>query len=249
MAKTYDIIMEKFSKGEKQLFSLIDPLDYPSIDKAIATAKDSYEAGADAILIGGSLGVQGEILDTVAKRIKENVSIPVILFPGNIATVTRFADAIYFMSLINSRNPYWITRAQMLSAPVIKQMKIEMLPVAYIVVEPGGTVGWVGDVDIIPRAKPKIAAAFAMAAEALGFKFILTDTGSNPSDGHIPLEFISTVKKSISIPYIVAGGIRTPEQAKSVVKAGADIIQIGTAFEADLKKEKMKQFVDAIKKK
>ena len=88
-----------------------------------------------------------------------------------------------------------------------------------------------------------------MAAEGMGFKFVLTDTGSNPKDGHIPLDFITTVKKSISIPYIVGGGIRTPEQARNVVKAGADIIQVGTAFESDVKKEKMKQFVDAIKKK
>jgi phosphoglycerol geranylgeranyltransferase len=249
MGKVYDYLMDKFGRGEKMLFSLIDPLDYPSVDNAVATGANAAEAGADAVLIGGSLGVQGELLDSVTKRIKEKVNVPVILFPGNIATVTRYADAIYFMSLLNSRNPYWITRAQMMAAPVVKKMGIETLSTAYIVVEPGGTVGWVGDVDIIPRAKPKIAAAFAMVAETFGFKFILTDTGSNPKDGHIPLEFISAVKKTISIPYIVAGGIRTPEQAKAVVKAGADIIQVGTAFESDGKKDKIRAFVDAVKKK
>jgi phosphoglycerol geranylgeranyltransferase len=248
MGKTYDYIMGKFNKGEKMLFSLIDPLDYPSVDKAVETARNADEAGADVILIGGSLGVQGELLDGVTKRIKESVHVPVILFPGNIATLTRYADAIYFMSLLNSRNPYWITRAQMMAAPVVKKMGIEALPVGYIVVEPGGTVGWVGDVDIIPRTKPKIAAAFAMVAETFGFKFVLTDAGSNPKDGHIPLEFISAVKKSISIPYIVGGGIRTPEQARAVVKAGADIVQVGTAFEGDGKRDKIKQFVDAVKK-
>jgi phosphoglycerol geranylgeranyltransferase len=249
MGKTYDYVMGKFNNGEKMLFSLIDPLDYPSVDKAVETAKNADEAGADIILIGGSLGVQGELLDSVAKRIKESIHVPLVLFPGNIATVTKYADAIYFMSLLNSRNPYWITRAQMLAAPVVKKMGIEAISTAYIVVEPGGTVGWVGDVDIIPRAKPKIAAAFAMVAETFGFKFVLTDTGSNPKDGHIPLDFISAVKSSISIPYIVGGGIRTPEQARAVVKAGADIIQVGTAFESDAKKEKIRQFVDAIKRK
>lgn len=249
MGKTYDYIMGKFNNREKMLFSLIDPLDYPSVDKAVETAKNADEAGADVILVGGSLGVQGELLDSVAKRIKESIHVPLVLFPGNIATVTRYADAIYFMSLLNSRNPYWITRAQMMAVPVVKKMGMETLSTAYIVVEPGGTVGWVGDVDIIPRAKPKIAAAFAMVAETFGFKFILTDTGSNPKDGHIPLEFISAVKKTISIPYIVAGGIKTPEQAKAVIKAGADIIQVGTAFESDGKKERMRQFVDAVKKK
>jgi len=59
--------------------------------------------------------------------------------PGNIATITRYADAIYFMSLLNARNPYWIIQAQMLAAPIIKHLKLETLPVGYIVVAPGGT--------------------------------------------------------------------------------------------------------------
>ena len=97
-------------------------------------------------------------------------------------------------------------------------------------VEPGGTVGWVGDARTVPRSKPKLAGALALAAQYMGFHFVITDTGSNPKEGHVPLEIIKAVKSSITIPYIVAGGIRTPEEAKNVVKAGADIIQVGTAF-------------------
>ncbi len=50
----------------------------------------------------------------------------------------------------------------------------------------------------------------------------------------------------LDIPYIVAGGIRTPEQAKSVLKAGADIIQVGTAFEGGSGAQKVKDFVKAV---
>jgi len=246
MNKVIKYIYEKFENEEKMLFTVLDPLDHKDVEHAVETAKRTYEGGADAILIGGSTGVQGEILDGVTKRVREVVDIPIILFPGNIGTVTKYADALYFMSLLNSRNPYWITRAQMLAAPVVKRLGIEAIPTAYIVVEPGGTVGWVGDVDLIPRNKPKIAAAFALAADMMGFKLIITDAGSNPKEGHIPLEMIKSVKSVITKPYVVAGGIRTPEQAKNVVKAGADIIQVGTAFEKDAGK-RIKMFIKAIK--
>lgn len=229
------------------LFSVIDPMDYRSLEDAVKNAKNCSDAGVDVILIGGSTGVQGEILDGVTKQIKQIVSVPVVLFPGNIGTVTKYADAVYFMSLLNSRNPYWITKAQMLAAPMVKHYNVEPLPVGYMVVEPGGTVGWVGDVDLIPRDKPKIAGAMALAAEYMGFRFILTDAGSNPKEGHIPLEMVKTVSSLISVPYIVAGGIRKPDEAKSLIKAGADILQVGTAFENDGSVEKIKQMVKAVR--
>ncbi|MGC8648937.1 MAG: geranylgeranylglyceryl/heptaprenylglyceryl phosphate synthase [Candidatus Micrarchaeia archaeon] len=216
------------------LFSLIDPLDYNSTEDAVKTAKGMSDGGADVILIGGSIGAQGEILDNIAKEIKENIEVPLILFPGNIATITRYADAIYFMSLLNARNPYWITQAQMLAAPAIKNINIEPLPIGYILVSPGGTAGWVGDVNLVPREKPKIATALALAGEFLGNRFILTDTGSNPSlqgYGPIPKDMIRSVKSSITVPYIVGGGITKVEELREAYLSGADIVQIGTAFE------------------
>lgn len=241
-------VLETLETQGALMFSLIDPLDYPSIDKAAETAKLANEGGTDLILVGGSMGVQGDVLDEVTKKIKEVVNVPVILFPGNIGTITRYADAIYFMSLINSRNTYWMTMAQTLAAPVILKSKIEPLPVGYIVVEPGGTVGWVGDVNLIPRNKPKVAAALAMSAQFAGSRFIITDTGSNPPQGHVPLDLVSMVRKSITVPYIVAGGIRSPEAAANIIKAGADIIQIGTMLEkASDVKDKVTKIVRAVR--
>ncbi len=245
--KTERYIIEELSTKKGLLFALIDPLDYPTPEQAVKTAKNADEADADVILIGGSTGVQGDPLDTVAKAIKENVSKPVVLFPGNIGTLTKYADAVYFMSMLNSRDPYWISGAQMLAAPLVRHYKVEPLPVGYVVVDPGGTVGWVGDAKRIPRDKPKLAAAFGMAAEYMGFRFFITDAGSNPKDGHVPLEIVKAVKSSITIPYIVAGGIRTTEEARNVIKSGADIIQVGTAFEKDGSAEKIKAMVKAVR--
>lgn len=221
------------SKGA-MLFSLIDPVDYKTPDEAVRTAKAAANGGADVVLLGGSTEAQGEVLDSVALGIKDEIDVPLILFPGNIATISRHADAIYFMSMLNARNPYWIIQAQMLSAPTVKKFNIEPLPVGYIVVQPGGTVGWVGDANSIPREKPKIAASLAMAGEYLGNRFIITDTGSNPrlqNSGPIPKEMIRMVKSAITVPYIVGGGIISAQELRDAYSSGADIVQIGTAFE------------------
>ncbi len=237
------------SKGA-MMFTLIDPDDYRSTDEAVKTAHACINGGTDVILVGGSIGAQGGMLDEVTEGVRDLSDIPVILFPGNIATLTRYADAVYFMSLLNARNPYWITQAQMLAAPLIKKLGIEPLPVGYMVVHPGGTVGWVGDVNLVPREKPKIAAALAMAGEYLGNRFILTDTGSNPrlfNYGPIPNELIRSVKSAITVPYIVAGGITTTKELSDVYRSGADIVQVGTAFEGGNAAKAAKLFAEVTK--
>jgi phosphoglycerol geranylgeranyltransferase len=251
MGKTELYINEVLSTKGAMFFSVIDPVDYPSNADAIKTAKAVSNGGADAILLGGSTGAQGELLDDTAKEIKEEIDVPLIVFPGNIATITKHADAIYFMSLLNARNPYWITHAQMLSAPIIRSMSIEPLPVGYIVVYPGGTVGWVGDVNFVPREKPKIAAALALAGEYLGNRIILTDAGSNPrlqNSGPIPKEMIRAVKSVITVPYIVAGGVATEKDLADAYSSGADIVQIGTAFENAQNASKKARLFSAVAK-
>jgi phosphoglycerol geranylgeranyltransferase len=246
--------VEKYLRDKRQeegalFFAIIDPLDYASLADASRAAKDACEAGADLIVVGGSTGVQGQALDLTVSKIKEVVDIPINLFPGNIATMTSKADSIYFMSMLNSRNPYWISGAQTLAAPVIKKIGIEPLPVAYLVVGDGGTVAWVGDSKPIPLNKPKLAAAMALAAEYMGFRFIFTDAGSNPPEP-VPPEMVRAVRSVISPDtfYIVAGGIRTEAQVRAAVKAGADAVQIGTAIEnaADVK-SKVQRLVNAVK--
>lgn len=246
--KVEKYINEEIARKGGLLFALIDPVDYKAPQEAISAGLQSSEGGADIILIGGSMGAQGELLDSVTKGIKDKASVPVVLFPGNISTLTAYADAVYFMSLLNSRNPYWVSQAQMLAAPLVRRMGIEALPVGYIVIEPGGTVGFVGDARLVPRDRPQIAAAMAMAAELSGFRMVLTDSGSNPATGHMPLEMVSAVAKAISVPYIVGGGVRTPKEAGAVIAAGAGAVQVGTALESggDLKK-RVSEMVKAIR--
>ncbi|MCD6414912.1 MAG: geranylgeranylglyceryl/heptaprenylglyceryl phosphate synthase [Candidatus Diapherotrites archaeon] len=235
-------------RGEGMLMILIDPCDHPSPDVAAQVAKESVEGGADLILVGGSIGAQGELLDTTTKLIRENVNVPINLFPGNVATITKHADSIYFMTMLNSRDPYWLSTAQTISAPVIKSYGLEPLPTGYIVIEPGGSVGWVGNANLVPRWRPNIAAALALAGQYMGNRFILTDCGSASPQGPMPIEMVKAVAETIDVPYIVGGGIRKLDEAKNIVKAGANAIQIGTLMEGNKNvKETVQKFKNAIK--
>jgi len=249
IGKVEKYLLQKRSEDGALFFAVIDPLDYATLEDASNSARQAYEAGADMIVVGGSTGVQGQALDITVSEIKKAVKVPVNLFPGNIATVTGKADSIYFMSMLNSRNPYWISGAQTLAAPVVKKLGIEALPVAYLVVGEGGTVAWVGDAKPLPPHKPKLAAAMALAAELMGFRFILTDAGSNPPEPVSP-EMVGAVRSAISKEtfYIVAGGIKTEAQVRADIKAGADAVQVGTAIEnAKDVREKVSKLVKAVK--
>ncbi|OED30644.1 geranylgeranylglyceryl/heptaprenylglyceryl phosphate synthase [Methanosphaera sp. WGK6] len=231
-------------KNHKLHLTLIDP-DEQTPEQAVKIAKEAKRAETDAILVGGSITNQEE-LDLTVKALKENVDLPVLLFPGNISGVSKYADALLFMSLLNSTNPYWITGAQALSAPAVKKMGIETIPMGYLIVEPGGTVGWVGDAKPIPRNKSDLAVAYSLAAEFLGMRVIYLEAGSG-ADTHIPLDFIMKVKKLTNLIVIVGGGIRTAEDAREVKEAGADIIITGTVVEESSNVyEKIKELTDAI---
>ena len=203
-------------KEHKLHFTLIDP-DEQTPQEAVEIAKQAKKARSDAILVGGSITDQ-EDLNITVKSIKEEVDLPVILFPGNISGVSKYADALLFMSLLNSTNPYWITGAQALSAPSIKKMGIETIPMGYLIIEPGGTVGWVGDSKPIPRKKSDLAVAYALAAEFLGMRVIYLEAGSG-ADSHIPVDFIMKVKKLTNLMVIVGGGIKTAQDALEVKEA------------------------------
>ncbi len=247
IGKVEKYINDKIAKDSAILSVIIDPVDYKTPEDAIKTGVAAADSGADIVAVGGSIGAQGHLLDSVTKAIKEKVSVPVVLFPGNIATITPYADAIYFMSLLNSRNPYYITQAQTLAAPLIKKLNIEPLPIGYIVIEPGGTVGWIGDANAVPRNKPQIAASLALAGQYSGHRIIFTDAGSAAS-APVHVEIVAAVKKHIDIIYLVAGGIRTPQQAAEIIKAGADWVQIGTAAEQSSNvSSTISKFVKAIK--
>ena len=228
--------------------TLIDP-DSQSSDTAGSMAAQAAEGGTDAIMVGGSTGAGGTVLDKTLKAIKEHTDLPTILFPASAGGVSVHADAIFFMSLLNSRDVNYITTNQALGAPLVKKFGVEAISMAYIIIEPGGTVGWVGDARLIPQKKPALAVAYALAGKYMGMHYIYLEAGSG-ADSPIPAAMVGAVKQSVGeeTKVIVGGGIRTGEVAARLVKAGADMIVTGTIVEqvSDIK-SKISELVGAIK--
>lgn len=211
-------------------FGLIDPPGN-DVKKAIKYAKAFEEGGADVILIGGSLGAaSGEVLDKAIKKMKNKTSLPVMLYPGNISGFSRQADALYYMSLMNSRNPYWITGAQSLAAPEIKKADVDAIPTSLLIIEPGETVGYIGDAKPIPAHKPDIASAHALAGEMMGHRVTILERGSGAPAPPSPKMFKATKKVTDNL-VICAGSNKNIGDIKQTVKAGADGVHIASIIE------------------
>jgi phosphoglycerol geranylgeranyltransferase len=246
MESVFTYIFNKLKK-EPLHFALIDPDDaQPDTIPKIASCIE--KAGSDAIMVGGSTSAVGTQNDIIIQAIKKGTSLPIIIFPGGSSAVSPYADAIFFMSILNSRNPYFITKAQALGAKAVKMYQLETISMGYLIIEPGETVGWIGEADCIPRQKSQIAVAYALAAQYLGMKLVYLEAGSG-AESPVPADMVNLVCNMVDIPVVVGGGIRSPEQVTPLVKAGADIIVTGTIIEksGDIS-ETLSSIVKAVKK-
>jgi phosphoglycerol geranylgeranyltransferase len=247
---TYKYILDKLNKEGALHFSLIDPDPIKqSAKKAAKMAKYAEKAGTDAILIGGSTVFDQRFVDDTIIAIKEVVDVPVIIFPGGFSNVSKEADAILFMSLLNSEDPYFIIGQQALASYTVKRANLEPISTGYLIIEPGATAGWIGKARLLPRNKPKLTAAYSLAAEMLGYKIIYLEAGSGAE--RIPIDIIQLCSNFVNIPIIVGGGVNSKEIAKEFVKAGADIIVMGTFLENNILKDdgdSLKIIIDEIKK-
>ncbi len=225
-------IIDLFNKKEKQLAVLVDP-DKVTPEQLVDIAKIAEGAGVNFLFVGGSL-LTNDFLFQSIRILKENCSLPVVLFPGSSYQISRNADALLFLSLISGRNADMLIGMHVLSAPYIKLSGLETIPTGYMLIDSGKptSVTYMSNSFPIPNDKKDIAACTAMAGEMLGLRTIFMDAGSGASQS-VPEEMIEFVKGSIDVPLIVGGGIRTAEKAKQVIKAGADIIVVGNRFEED----------------
>jgi phosphoglycerol geranylgeranyltransferase len=217
-------------------FSLLDP-DKQKPELAGSIAKTAEEVGSSAIMVGGSTLVSQEQVDETVKAIKKHSKLPVILFPSSAKFLSKYADAVFFMSLLNSRNLAFVIREHVKGASFVKQSGIEPISMGYVIVEPGMTVGEVGEVDLIKKDDNDTAVGYALAAQYLGMNFFYLEAGSGAT-APVSDEMISAVKKNINIPLIVGGGIRDAKTAGQKAKAGADIVVTGTKLEEEKNLEK-----------
>ena len=223
-------VQHKTAKGIKQLAVLIDPDFEQGLSKTVDICNRTQ---VDYIFVGGSLVTEGNT-DRCVATIKQLTDIPVLLFPGSTMQLTERADALLLLSLISGRNPDLLIGKHVESAPFIKKSGLEVIPTGYMLVDGGKitSVQYISNTLPIPADKPDIAMATALAGELLGLQLIYMDAGSGAATP-INEEIISRVKKHVSIPVIVGGGIRSTKHAVAAWNAGADVVVIGNAVEKD----------------
>jgi phosphoglycerol geranylgeranyltransferase len=215
----------------RQIAVLVDP---DRIDEnKISFLADLADKGLiDFFLVGGSL--VSEPVEPVVRKFKELTKVPIILFPGSVLQVSPLADAIFLLSLISGRNPDYLIGNHVTIAPFLKKSGIEVISIGYILVENGKTtsVEYISNSRPIPADKHDIIVATAIAGEMLGNKMIYLESGSgalNPAN----VETVKLLKKNISIPLIVGGGIRSVQTAVELCEAGADILVLGSVMEEE----------------
>jgi phosphoglycerol geranylgeranyltransferase len=211
-------------------------------------AKELERLGASGLLIGGSSVTDQIELSQTISQLKSNISIPVILFPGNVTGVVPGADAILFNCLLNSENSYYITGAQAQGALIINKFNLEAIPTGYLIIGDGSTASFIGQARFIPYEKTGIAVMYALAAKYMGMRFLYLEAGSGASH-HVHPEMIAAVRKHYDGVLIVGGGITDPEVASQVANAGADILVIGTLIERSVNwKDEFNKIIKKIQK-
>ncbi len=228
----YTGLLAARQQGEKRLAILIDP-DKLRLRRLEQVVELAVAAGVHYFFIGGSL-VVNDMLDTVLSGIRERCSIPLVLFPGNSFQLSYRADALLFLSLISGRNPELLIGQHVIAAPFLKMSPLEIISTGYLLIDGGvqTAVQYMSNTYPIPANKDDIAACTALAGELLGLKMIYLDAGSGARNA-VPEGMIESVRGAVSVPLLVGGGIRTPEQAAAKLRAGADMLVVGNAIEQD----------------
>lgn len=231
MGPVESILLKSIQKKGCIHLALFDP--EKSRRNLSTTCKDLEELGTTAIMVGGSTVASSQELDQMIKAIRDSCSLPTILFPNGLSGISRLADAIFFMSLLNSSQPHYITGAQALGAPVVKRYKLEPIPLGYILVgEYSTAVSSVSRAELIPYSRPEVAASYALAAQYFGMHFVYLEAGSG-AGRPVEASMVKNVSSELDIPLIVGGGIRTHQQAQELAGAGASAIVTGTVLERE----------------
>lgn len=245
IGKILQQILEAKSQNRKAHWVLLDPDDF-TIVNAVKTARVSQDHGVSALLVGGSL-IHSDDIDIFVKSLREAVSIPVIIFPGDATQLSKHASALLYLSLISGRNPVNLIGEHVKAAPIIRKHGLEPISTGYMLIESGAvtSVEFMSDTRPLPRNKPNIAAAHALAAQYLGMQMIYLEAGSG-AEISVPKELIYAVRSCVDIPIIVGGGIRDKNTAIEKLNAGADIIVTGNLLQKENGLEIMKEIAQAV---
>lgn len=223
-------IKKSVAQGKKLLAILIDPQS-TSLEEIPELCKRIDNNKADFIFVGGSDVTPG-LTETIVKEINTCIAIPIVLFPGDYTQITKRADALLFLSLLSGRNPEYLIEQQIKAVPLLKETSLEVIPTGYILIDGGvsSSVIRVSKTKPIAQHNTALAVDTAIAGMYKGKKLIYLEAGSGAKEP-VNMKLLAKVKRAVTIPVIVGGGIRTKEQLNNAYANGADLVVIGTAFE------------------
>jgi phosphoglycerol geranylgeranyltransferase len=232
MTNIYQNIIQSKEANQKMLAILIDP-DKVNVREIESLVEKINQSPATHIFVGGS-SFDGNHLDELIQKLKQNTKLPILLFPGNPSQISNKADGILFLSLLSGRNPDFLIEHQVNAVPILKKTNLEIISTGYLLIESGTetAVERVSKTKPLAISNPNYIVQSAQAAEMLGNKLIYLEAGSGAKNP-VPLNIVTLVSKNTNIPLIVGGGIRSLAEIEKTFKAGADIVVIGTAFEND----------------
>jgi len=243
--KIFNSLLEKVNQKGAAYLVLIDP-DTRTGDELVDFVKVIFDRGVDAILVGGSLILDAGFQSAI-DLVRKNSTLPVIIFPGSLQQLSLRADAILYLSLISGRNPNYLFGDHVIAAPMIRKLGIEPISTGYMLFESGRTTTaeFMSNTRPLPVRKPEIAMAHALAAQYMGMQTVYMEAGSG-ADHSIPADLVKAVSSYIDIPVIVGGGIRTPEDARSKIEAGAKFLVTGNVFDDPKNIGLIDEFVRAV---
>jgi phosphoglycerol geranylgeranyltransferase len=210
---------------------LLDPDSLPAHELA-ATAREVQHAGADLLLVGGSSAAPG-VFEAGMKSIREQSTLPVVLFPGSYHQVVAGAHGILFTTLLSGRNPQYLAEEQVKGASRVVAHGIEPLPTAYLLVESGvpTTVQKVSGTQPLARDDMERVMHHVWAARMMGMRWAYLEAGSGAQDP-VPVEMLRRVISEGGVNVIVGGGLRTPEAIRERAALGPAMIVTGNVIES-----------------
>lgn len=224
----YEHIIRNKKKNKKLFAVLIDPDKFNSF-----VVEEAHRCKVDFLFIGGSM-LKENIFKQCIGKIKRLTNIPLVIFPGSHEQISEQANALLLLSLLSGRNPDYLIGEHIKAAHRLKKSKLEIIPTGYLLIGGGKNI----TTQKITKTKPiayadvDLAVSTAIAGELLGMKLIYLEAGSG-THKTVNARVIQNVKRNISIPLIVGGGIDTPEKATAAYNAGADLVVVGNAIEKD----------------
>jgi putative glycerol-1-phosphate prenyltransferase len=227
----YRKVLLKREQKHKMLAVLVDP-DKCKGREVISLISVLKFHTPDLIFIGGSHITSST--DSLIEMFKAEIDTDFILFPGNANQFSSKVDAMLYLSLLSGRNAEYLIGQHVSSAKAIKESKMEVIPTSYILIDGGSasSVEYMSNTRPIPRDKTSIAVSTAIAGELLGMHLTYLEAGSGAKHV-VPYEMIQAIRRDVSLPLIVGGGIRSTKNMIDAFDAGADIVVVGNVFEKE----------------